>query len=148
MRILAVDPGSVRVGVAISDESEFLATPLVTLKPGGNLAARIVAVAREAAAGLVVVGLPRRLDGSEGPEADQARALAAAVVVAGLPAELWDERFTSVMALAALREARPGRGRRAAAARRADTDRVAAAVLLQSFLDGRRSRAVAGDSSV
>ena len=144
MRILAVDPGSVRVGIALSDEGEVLATPLTTLKPGPSLASRVVAAARDAGAGLVVIGLPRRLDGGEGPEAQQARELAASVASLGLPAELWDERFTSVMAAAALRAARPRRGSRAAAARRADTDRVAAAVLLQSFLDSRRSRAAAG----
>ncbi|HEV1997120.1 MAG TPA: Holliday junction resolvase RuvX [Candidatus Dormibacteraeota bacterium] len=138
MRILAVDPGTVRVGLALSDEGERLATPLATLRPGRDLGARVVVAAREAGAELVVVGLPRRLDGSEGPEALGARGLAAAVVAAGLPAKLWDERFTSVMAEAALREARPRRGRKAAAGRRADTDRVAAAVLLQSFLDSRR----------
>ena len=144
MRILAVDPGSVRVGLALSDEGEVLATPLATLRPGANLGSRIAAAARDAGAGLVVVGLPRRLDGSEGPEALQARELAAAVDGHGVPTQLWDERFTSVMAEAALRAARPRRGARAAAARRADTDMVAAAVLLQSFLDSRRSRAAAG----
>ena len=140
MRIMAVDPGSVRVGLALSDEGESLATPLTTLRPGRDLGARVVVAAREAGAELVIVGLPRRLDGTEGPEAVGARGLAAAVTAAGLPAELWDERFTSVMAAAALREARPRRGPRAAASRRADTDRVAAAVLLQSFLDSRRPR--------
>ena len=139
MRILAVDPGSVRVGLALSDEGESLATPLTTMRPGRDLGARVVVAARAAGAELVIVGLPRRLDGSEGPEATGARGLAAEVVAAGLPARLWDERFTSVMAEAALLQARPGRGRRVAAGRRADTDRVAAAVLLQSFLDSRRS---------
>lgn len=138
MRILAVDPGAVRVGLALSDESESLATPLATLRPGRDLGARVATAAREAGAALVIVGLPRRLDGSEGPEATGARGLAADVVAAGVPAKMWDERFTSVMAEAALREARPRRGRKAAAGRRADTDRVAAAVLLQSFLDSRR----------
>jgi putative Holliday junction resolvase len=138
MRILAVDPGSVRVGLALSDEGESLATPLSTLRSGHGLGARVARAARDAGAELVVVGLPRRLDGTEGPEAAQARELAAAITAEGLGAELWDERFTSVMAEAALRESRPGRGRRAAAARRDQTDRVAAALLLQSYLDSRR----------
>jgi putative holliday junction resolvase len=138
MRILAVDPGAVRVGLALSDEGERLATPLRTLPSGRGLGARVARAARDAGAELVVVGLPRRLDGSEGPEAAQARELAAAITAEGLGAELWDERFTSVMAEAALRQSRPRRGRKAAAARREDTDRVAAAVLLQSFLDSRR----------
>ncbi|MFN2465385.1 MAG: Holliday junction resolvase RuvX [Candidatus Dormibacteria bacterium] len=138
MRILAVDPGTVRVGLALSDEGESLATPLSTLRPGARLGARIVDAARDAGAELIVVGLPRRLDGTEGPEAVRARELAAEITAGGIGAELWDERFTSVMAAAVLRESRPGRGRRAAAARRRETDRVAAAVLLQSFLDSRR----------
>jgi putative Holliday junction resolvase len=138
MRILAVDPGTVRVGLALSDEGESLATPLSTLRPGLRLGARVAEAAREAGAELVIVGLPRRLDGSEGPEAAQARALAADIAAEGLGAELWDERFTSVMAEAALKQSRPRRGQRAAAARRDDRDRVAAAVLLQSFLDSRR----------
>jgi putative holliday junction resolvase len=137
MRILAVDPGSIRVGLALSDEGESLATPLSTLPSGQGLGARVARAARDAGAELVVVGLPRRLDGSEGPEAAQARELAAAIIAEGLRAELWDERFTSVMAEAALRESRPGRGHRAAAARRGATDRVAAALLLQSYLDSR-----------
>lgn len=141
MRILAVDPGSVRVGLAISDEGEVLATPLGTLKAGVNLASLVAGAARDADAGLVVVGLPRRLDGTDGPEALAARQLAVSINAHGVPTELWDERFTSVMAEAALRQSRPRRGPRAAAARRADTDRVAAAVLLQSFLDSRRPRA-------
>jgi putative Holliday junction resolvase len=138
MRILAVDPGTVRVGLALSDEGETLASPLTTLRPGRDLGARVARAARDAGAELVIVGLPRRLDGTEGPEAASARELAAEVAGRGLPAELWDERFTSVMAEAALLQSRPGRGRRAAAARRAATDRVAAALLLQSFLDSRR----------
>ncbi|MDQ6748869.1 MAG: Holliday junction resolvase RuvX [Candidatus Dormibacteraeota bacterium] len=142
MRILAVDPGTVRVGLALSDEGESLATPLSTLRPGLRLGARVVDAAREAGAELVVVGLPRRLDGSEGPEAEEARRLAATIAAEGLEAELWDERFTSVMAAAALRASRPRRGRKAAAARREDTDRVAATVLLQSFLDSRRGTGV------
>jgi putative Holliday junction resolvase len=141
MRILAVDPGSARVGLALSDEGERLATPLGPLRTGTHLGLRVAAAAREHGAGLVVVGLPRRLDGGEGPEAREARALAAAVVDAGLPAQLWDERFTTVMAASALRQSRPKRGGRAAAGRRAAIDGVAAAVLLQSFLDSRHHEA-------
>ncbi|MFN2462530.1 MAG: Holliday junction resolvase RuvX [Candidatus Dormibacteria bacterium] len=137
MRILAVDPGAARVGLAVSDEGEVLATPLATIRQGADLASRVARAARDEGAGMVIVGLPRRLDGTDGPEAAGARRLAAEVSAAGVPAELWDERFTTVMAQAALLQARPRRGARAAAARRDATDRVAAAVLLQSFLDSR-----------
>jgi putative Holliday junction resolvase len=136
MRVLAVDPGKVRVGLALSDEGGRLATPHSTIPAGARLAARIAEVAEESGAGSVIVGLPRRLDGSEGPEAEAARRLAADLADAsGLAVELWDERFTSSMAEVALRTSRPKRGRKVASARREATDRVAAAVLLQSYLD-------------
>jgi putative Holliday junction resolvase len=136
MRVLAVDPGAVRVGLALSDEGGSLATPHSTLAAGPGLAQRIAVVAGEAGAEAVIVGLPRRLDGTEGPEAEAARALADDIAAAsGLAVELWDERFTSVMAESALVSSRPRRGRRQAAVRREATDRVAAAVLLQSYLD-------------
>jgi putative Holliday junction resolvase len=136
MRVLAVDPGSVRVGLALSDEGGILATPHSTLPAGPGLAGRIAALAVQLEAGSVIVGLPRRLDGTDGPEAVSARALAAEIAAAsGLPVVLWDERFTSAIAERALRQARPRRGRSGAASRKEATDRVAAAVLLQSYLD-------------
>jgi putative holliday junction resolvase len=141
MRILAVDGGVVRVGLAVSDEGGRLATPHSTLAAGPRLAQRIAAVADQAGAGAVIVGLPRRLDGTEGPEAEMARALADQInAVSGLEVELWDERFTTVMAESALISSRPKRGRRRAAGRREATDRVAAAVLLQSYLDRPAAR--------
>jgi putative Holliday junction resolvase len=136
MRVLAVDPGTVRVGLALSDESATLATPLRTLQAGPALATQIAGAAREAGAERIVVGLPRRLDGSEGDEAAAARRLARELgELSGIDVELWDERFTSRMAEAALVASRPARGRRAGARRREATDRVAAAILLQSYLD-------------
>jgi putative holliday junction resolvase len=141
MRTLAVDCGAVRVGLALSDEGGTLATPHSTLSAGPGLAYRIAAVADETGAAAVIVGLPRRLDGTEGPEAEAARALADEVkAVSGLEVELWDERFTSVMAESALVSSDPKRGRRRATARRQATDRVAAAVLLQSYLDRPAAR--------
>jgi putative Holliday junction resolvase len=136
MRVLAVDPGTVRVGLALSDESATLATPLRTLDASPRLADAIAEVARAEGAGRIVVGLPRRLDGGEGEEAAAARRLAGELTrTSGLPVELWDERFTSLMAERALVESRPRRGRRAGAQRREATDRVAASILLQSYLD-------------
>jgi putative Holliday junction resolvase len=152
-RVLAVDPGTVRVGLALSDEGRSLATPLTTLAAGPGLAAEVAETARREGAGLIVVGLPRRLDGGEGPEAVAARALAAEIGAAsGLAVEMWDERLTSRMAERALgaglhprrgpaarRGGAPGRPAAAAVrARKANVDRVAAAILLQSFLDRRR----------
>jgi putative pre-16S rRNA nuclease len=142
MRILAVDPGSKRVGVALSDPSATIAQALVTIRaePSGTLASRLAEIARTHEAGLIVVGLPRRLDGSRGPEAAAAETLAASIRRAsGLPVELVDERFSSVAAERSLVE---GGVRRAK--RRATVDRVAAALMLQAHLDRRKSRAATG----
>ena len=77
-RVLAVDPGGRRVGVAVSDPTGTIAQPLtaVPAEPAGTLAERLAELAREQEATRLVVGLPRRLDGSQGPEARAARVLA------------------------------------------------------------------------
>ena len=133
MRVLAIDPGSKRVGVAVSDPTGTIAQPLTTVaaEPHESLASRLADVASQNEAARIVVGLPRRMDGSYGPEAKAARELADALRKAsGLPVELVDERLTTV---AAERAMIAGGARRAK--RRADVDRVAAALLLQSHLD-------------
>ena len=145
---MGIDPGSVRVGVALSDETRTLATPLMTLAAGPGLVGALAALVRENDVRELVVGLPRRLDGSEGPEAEAARGLGGELHAAtGLPATMWDERMTSRIAERTAAGDRRGRGRGAAPrsreqvrARREATDRAAAAVLLQSYLDsvGRR----------
>lgn len=145
-RVLAVDPGLTRVGLALSDEGATLATGLTTLTAGKASAAGIAAVAEEQGAASIVVGLPRRLDGSEGEEARQARGLARELAsLTNLPVILWDERLTSVMAERAMEATGSHRAprRRAGApvrrglvrARREAVDRTAAAILLQSYLD-------------
>ncbi|HSR25109.1 MAG TPA: Holliday junction resolvase RuvX, partial [Candidatus Eisenbacteria bacterium] len=104
-RVLAVDPGGRRVGVAVSDPTGTIAQPLtaVPAEPAGTLAERLAELAREQEATRLVVGLPRRLDGSQGPEARAARVLAGELRRAsGLPVELVDERLTSVAAESAL----------------------------------------------
>lgn len=136
MRVLAVDPGTRRVGLAISDPTGTIAQPLTTIEaePRETLAARLAAVAREMDAARIVVGLPRRMDGSFGPEAKAARDLAAEVRAASkLRVELVDERLTTAAAEKSLLESGMRRDRR-----RANIDRVAAALLLQSFLDRKR----------
>jgi putative Holliday junction resolvase len=137
-RVLAVDPGSHRVGLALSDESATVATPLRTLDadPAATLPDRIAAVAREVAAAEVVVGLPRRLDGSYGPEAAAARRLAGELRAATrLPVAVYDERLSTTQAERELL-ARGMRRRR----RREVVDQVAAALILQSFLERRGGR--------
>lgn len=136
MRVLAVDTGAKRVGLALSDPSGTIAQPLTTIpaEPAETLAERLAAVARREDAGRIVVGLPRRLDGSLGPEAKAARELATGLRRAsGLPVELVDERLTTAAAEKSLLETGMRREKR-----RANIDRVAAAILLQSHLDAKR----------
>lgn len=128
--VLAVDVGTVRVGVAASDPHRILASPVETVPAPGH--ARVAALAAERAAVLVVVGLPTSLSGrSESASADMARAYAdvLAALMAPVPVELVDERLTTVAATAALRAS--GRtGKRA----RAVVDQAAAVALLEAVL--------------
>jgi putative Holliday junction resolvase len=133
---LGLDGGSVRVGLAATDPTATIAGPVATLsrRDGAALWARIREEARQRGAERVVVGLPRRLDGSEGEAAVAARALAAeASRQTGLPVEMWDERFTTVSAERALVESGMRREKR-----RRTIDAVAAAIMLQTWLDARR----------
>jgi putative Holliday junction resolvase len=139
---IGVDVGSVRVGVAVSDPSALLATPLVTLPrdaSGDRDIARLVELAAEYAAVEFVVGLPRSLSGREGPAAEIARRYAAALAdrVAPIPVHLSDERLTTVSAIRTLSD-RGVRGRR----QRAVVDQAAAVLILQTWLDSRRSGTV------
>ena len=137
MRVLAIDPGTKRVGLAVSDETGLIAQPLgeEPAEPASTLAARLAERARSAGAGALVMGLPRRLDGSQGPEAKAARDLAARLREAsGLRVELVDERLSSAAAERALLEAGMKRERRKRMAHR-----VSAALILQSYLDRARS---------
>jgi putative pre-16S rRNA nuclease len=137
-RVLAVDPGSKRVGIAVSDPSGTIARPLswIPAEPRSTLVERLTRLAGEQEAKELVVGLPWRLDGSQGPEARAARELAAQLRVAsGLPVSLVDERLSSVAAERALIMAGEKRQRR-----RRLSDQVAAALILQGHLDARSSR--------
>ncbi len=142
MRILAVDPGSKQVGLALSDPTETIATALSTLPatPADTLAERIASVAAAQSAERIIIGLPLRLDGSRGPEAAAAERLAAAVRKAsGLPVQMVDERLTTAAAERSLIEGGVRREKR-----RASIDRVAAVILLQGHLDGLRRSKHAG----
>jgi putative Holliday junction resolvase len=136
VRALGLDLGSKRIGVAVSDRSGTIASPLTVLTRGRSRRddhQRIAALVRDEEAELVVVGLPRSLSGGDGPAATAARAeVAALATVVGVPVELHDERFTTVTASRALADAGVRGGDR-----RAKVDKVAAAVILQSWLDGR-----------
>ena len=137
MRILAIDPGSKRVGVALSDPTATIAQALRTLpaEPAATLPSRIAQVARDHEAARIVVGLPKRLDGSRGPEAKAAQQLADAIrTESGLPVELVDERLSTVAAERSLIAGGVRRDKR-----RLSVDRVAATLILQAHLDRRRA---------
>ena len=138
MRVMAIDPGSKRVGLAMSDPTGTIAQALATIpaEPASTLAARITEVARAHEAKRIVVGLPLRLDGTHGPEAAAARRLAHGLRHAsGLPVQMVDERLTTA---AAERSLIAGGVRRAK--RRLSVDRVAATILLQGHLDAGRAQ--------
>ncbi|OLC26414.1 MAG: hypothetical protein AUG06_04680 [Actinobacteria bacterium 13_1_20CM_2_65_11] len=136
MRILAVDPGSKRVGVALSDPTETIAQALATVpaEPEDTLPRRLAEIAISHDAQRIIVGLPLRLDGTHGPEAATARRLADAIRrESHLPVELVDERLTTAAAQRALIAGGVKRDQR-----RRGVDRVAATMLLQGHLDNRR----------
>jgi putative Holliday junction resolvase len=141
-RILALDWGLVRIGLALSDESQTLASPLETLvrRRGKRLPMPrlLELVAEHSPVVGIVAGLPLTPDGDEGESAIEARTLAESVAArTGLPLELWDERLTTARALRVVRE--QGGSTRG---RKEDVDALAAAVLLQHFLDARKAAVV------
>jgi putative Holliday junction resolvase len=128
MRVMAVDHGEARAGCAISDPTGTLVRPLGVVEPPDPSA--VARLAEAEAAELVVVGLPLSLDGSEGAQAAAARAFGAALAErVSIPVETYDERLTTRMADATARDGA-----------RAPADALAAAHLLESFLDARRHR--------
>ena len=138
-RILGVDWGEVRIGLALSDESQTLATPLETLQRRAGkrfpMPRFLELTGQHRPVGLVV-GLPLDPEGTEAESASAAREMGATLERrSGLPVEFWDERLSTARALEAIRE--QGGSTRG---RRADVDALAAAVLLQHYLDARRNR--------
>jgi putative Holliday junction resolvase len=136
VRTIAIDPGTKRVGIAVSDPTGTIAQALTTVpaEPRETLVARLARIATDQDAKRIVVGLPRRLDGSYGPEAKSARELADELrKAASLPVELVDERMTTVAAERSLVAGGMRRDKR-----RLTVDRVAATILLQSHLDRKR----------
>ena len=136
-RVLGLDLGDARIGVAVSDDDRRLAVALGTVhvgQPPGELRA-IADLVREHDATLVVIGLPLSMDGSSGTRAGHAEAFGDALRAAlTVPIDFQDERLSTVEADRRLREAGvDGRGRRRA------VDAAAAQVLLQAWLDARRS---------
>lgn len=146
-RLVAIDLGEVRIGVAVSDPMQTIASPAETVEvPRGQerpAVDAVVEVVRRYEATGVVVGWPRRLDAGEGPVAQRSRRIAAAVRErTGLPVTLVDERFTTTEAERVMLQQDASR-----AERRASLDRVAAGVLLQTVLERQRRRRVEGSGA-
>ena len=133
MRILALDHGTKRIGVAVSDELGMIAHPVefIPAEPHPAFLSRLQAILQEKAVGMILVGMPRNMDGSYGPAALKVREFVDALKQAtSLPIRTWDERLTSVQAHRYLSEAEV-RGKD----RKDKVDKMAAAILLQSYLD-------------
>ena len=141
-RVIGVDPGEARIGIAVSDEGRILASSRETLEglDDAGAASRIAEIAREHDSRTIVVGHPIRMDGSVGHRAVRARELAVAVEdAARARVVLWDERLSSAEAERVLRET--GERRRG---RKGRIDQVAASVILQGYLDAERARGARG----
>lgn len=136
MKILAVDLGLKRTGIAVCDALEVLASPIGTITQDDldALCEDVAAIAAREAVGEIVVGHPRNMDGSRGESATRAEAFAEALGTrTGLPVRLWDERLTTVSAIGFLNETNV-RGKK----RKQIVDTVSATIILQEYIDSRR----------
>ena len=134
MRILALDHGTRRVGVAVSDELQMIAQPLeyIAPEPFAGFLTRLKEILRDKEISLILVGLPRNMDGSYGPAALKVQEFVAALKDAvTVPIKTWDERLTTVQAQKFLIQGGVRRDQR-----KQKVDKTAAAILLQSYLDG------------
>jgi putative pre-16S rRNA nuclease len=137
MRVLALDHGVKRIGIAVSDELKLIAQPLefVAALPFDSFLARLRELLDEKEVELILVGMPRNMNGSYGPAAQKVQEFVAELQAAvQVPIKTWDERLTSVQANRLLIEANVRRQ-----ARKEKVDKMAAAILLQSYLDGLSS---------
>ena len=138
MRVLAIDYGDARTGIAISDASGSIVgrTTVIHSRRPQQTAEAIAALVQESGAERLVMGFPRNMDGTEGPRAEKSRAVAHLLTEAtGLEVVLWDERRTTVDAHRILFEA--GKNARK---RKKTVDAVAASLILEGYLDHRRLR--------
>jgi putative Holliday junction resolvase len=135
MRILALDHGTKRVGLALSDETATIAQPLEFLaaEPMDQFLARLKAIIDDRNVEEILIGLPRNMNGTYGPAAEKAQELATRLRAEfSIPVKMWDERLTSTQANRYLIEAGMRRDKR-----KTKVDQTAAAILLQSYLDSR-----------
>ena len=136
MIIVSVDLGKARTGLAISDKTGFLASPLTMVeeKSPQKILEKVAKEVVDNKAELIVVGLPKNMDGTEGDSAKNARAFAQSLTeLTGIKTVMQDERGTTVTAHGYL-SARDVRGKK----RKAQVDTVAAAIILQDYLDSNR----------
>ncbi len=136
VRVMAIDYGDARTGVAVSDPTGLLAgfTTVIRSRKAEFVAAEVVRLAKEHEVEELVMGFPRNMDGSEGPRAELYRAFAQQVEeLSGLPVTLWDERRTTIEAHAILHES----GKRMKAHKK-NVDAVAATLILEGYLTRRR----------
>ncbi len=136
MKVMSIDLGDVRTGVAVSDVTGFLAgrSVSITQRDRDKLLDEILAIIEKEKPGEVVLGLPVNMDGTEGPRAEKSRAFGARLQEAcGLPIKYMDERGSSISANRILSDAGKKRGKQ-----RAQVDAVAAAIILQNYLDSKR----------
>ena len=133
MRILALDHGSKRIGIAVSDELKVIAQPLefVAAEPFADVLVRLTELVRDKQVELILVGMPRNMDGTYGPAALKVQDFIAALKGAlTVPIRTWDERLTSAQANRVLIQGNVRRDKR-----KEKVDKMAAAILLQSYLD-------------
>src|SRR5438477_5176188 len=133
MRILAIDHGTKRMGIAVSDELGMIAQPLefIPAEPFARFLGRLKQILSEKQVELILVGMPRNMDGSYGPAALKVQEFVAALKDAvTVPIKMWDERLTSAQANRFLIEGNVRREKR-----KEKVDKMAAAILLQSYLD-------------
>ncbi|MBQ9735997.1 MAG: Holliday junction resolvase RuvX [Clostridia bacterium] len=136
-RILGVDYGDVRTGLAVSDPSGFLASGIGTIRPGGmrNTAIAVAEEAKKQSAVLIVIGLPKNMDGSEGFRAQAVRAFAALLSeYTEIPYEFYDERLSTAAAHQILNLTETG-GKK----RKSVIDTLSAQIILQNYLDSASS---------
>ena len=133
MRILALDHGTKRIGVAVSDETQTIAQPLeyIAAEPFADFLVRLKTILAGKQVDLVLIGMPRNMDGSYGPAAQKVETFVTVLKNAiTIPIKLWDERLTSTMANRILIQGNVRRNKR-----KEKVDKMAAAILLQSYLD-------------
>jgi len=134
MRILAIDHGSKRIGIAVSDELKMIAQPLeyILAEPFDKFIARLNELISDKEVELILIGMPRNMDGSYGPAAVKVQDFVEALKgVVSVPIKTWDERLTSAQANRVLIQGNVRRDKR-----KEKVDKMAAAILLQSYLDG------------